>query len=36
MVRAMKSLIRMSKPPFNTNRHEDANVAAGFGSQAPA
>jgi hypothetical protein len=29
MVRAMKSLIRMSKPPFNTNRREDANAAPG-------
>jgi hypothetical protein len=24
----MKSLMRMSKPPFNTNRREDANAAA--------
>jgi hypothetical protein len=30
MVRAMKSLMRMSKPPFNTNRREDANAAAGI------
>jgi len=27
IVRAMKSLMRMSKPPFNTNQHEHANVA---------
>jgi len=27
-VRAIKSLIRMSEPPFNTNRREDANAAA--------
>ena len=27
MVRAMKSLIRMSKPQFNTNPREDANTA---------
>jgi hypothetical protein len=27
-VRAMKSLMRMSKRPFNTNRREDANAAA--------
>jgi hypothetical protein len=26
----MKSLMRMSKPPFNTNRREDANAAAGI------
>ena len=26
IVRAMKSLMRMSKPPFNTNRREHANV----------
>ena len=30
MVRAMKSLMRMSEPPFNTNRREDANAAAGI------
>jgi hypothetical protein len=24
----MKSLMRMSEPPFNTNRREDANAAA--------
>src|SRR5206468_11870517 len=29
IVRAMKSLMRMSKPPFNTNRREHANAAAG-------
>jgi hypothetical protein len=23
----MKSLMRMSKPPFNTNLHEDANAS---------
>jgi type IV secretory pathway TrbF-like protein len=28
MVRAMKSLMRMSKPPFNTKWSEDANAAA--------
>jgi hypothetical protein len=27
-VRAMKSLMRMSKLPFNTNRRKDANAAA--------
>jgi len=26
----MKSLMRMSKQPFNTNRREDANAAAGI------
>jgi hypothetical protein len=26
----MTSLMRMSKPPFNTNRREDANAAAGI------
>src|SRR5262249_5134370 len=29
MIRAIKSLVHMSKPPFNTNRREDANVAGG-------
>jgi hypothetical protein len=28
----MKSLMRMSKPPFNTNRREHANAAAGDGA----
>ena len=28
IVRAMKSLMRMSKPSFNTNRREDANARA--------
>jgi hypothetical protein len=31
MVRAMKSLMRMSKRPLNTNPHEDANAAAASG-----
>ena len=26
IVRAIKSLVRMSKPPFNTNQREHANV----------
>jgi hypothetical protein len=30
MVRAMKSLMRMGKPSFNTNRREHANAAAGI------
>jgi hypothetical protein len=28
MLCAMKSLMRMSKPPFNTNQREDANAQA--------
>jgi hypothetical protein len=32
----MKSLMRMSKPPFNTNRREDANAAAGIAADPVA
>jgi hypothetical protein len=31
MVRAMKSLMRMSEPPLNTNRRRYANAVAGIG-----
>jgi hypothetical protein len=32
----MKSLMRMSKQPFNTNRREDANAAAGIAAERAA
>jgi hypothetical protein len=32
----MKSLMRMSKPPFNTNRREDANAATGIAADPVA
>ena len=35
-VRAMKSLMRMSKRPFNTNLREDANVRAAYVEPSPA
>ena len=35
MVRAMKSLVRMSKRPLNTNLREDANAVAGIVDPGP-